>query len=663
MSDHWKTLASQFGIPGPADPPAAEKTPPVQDTGTATGRGQASTPEAFTRPRGPDPTIAADSANAAARSAESRAARQRSSMWGDDSETPEAVEKPVPPPRPVVETPRPVVETPRPVVEAPRPVAETSRPSDPLEAIANVQREPIVPGFNAPEGYPPEPPKAPVKRSAWDALIGTLGIKTSSETASPIRQPAPSREPSPNLRPAAPPERVSDRAAAEADSNAPAGRRDSTGRPGRDEPRRPPAFRSEPSVAESEPVGFGAGLIDDSPSAGSPSFPEETANGADGDRPRGRGRRGGARRRGRGQGDREAGEVADSDIGWDAGAAPGEAEPRGVEPRGVEPRADRPSRERPIRETFDSDAPAPRGVRDSGDLPEGAATGTDDAFGAPRRSRRRGQRQMMTADGLDLAPAAGERQRESVAPARDDDFARERPRRREESAGRERPPRPEVTRSEGSRPAAGRPDRDRPRPSESVARPADRRPPRSLPGDDDLFGPDEDLDAGFGAGLVAEPKPEGAAEDEPRRPRRRRGRRGRGGAAREDRPVSEGASEIDDSVDDSIDASLEVAPFDDDLEDDDEADRIRRRSRGGRNRGGRREPVAAVADGDSTVVDPPHRGETSRTEPVGDPKARMAPTWLETVSILVDSNIQRRSSGGGGGGGGQHRGGGRGGRR
>ena len=264
---------------------------------------------------------------------------------------------------------------------------------------------------------------------------------------------------------------------------------------------------------------------------------------------------------------------------------------------------------------------------------------------------------MMTADGLDVAPVAGERQREP-APPREDDFARERPRRREESAGRERPPRSEGTRAEGTRSEGGRPDRDRPRPSEASERPADRRPPRSLPGDDDSFELDEDLDAGFGAGLVSEPKAEGAGEDEPRRPRRRRGRRGRGGAAREDRPVSEESPEVDDS----LDVTLEVTPFDDDLEDDDEADRIRRRSRGGRSRGGRREAVATVADADDRVADQPHRGEASRQEPLGDPKARMAPTWLETVSILVDSNIQRRSSGGGGGGG-QHRGGGRGGRR
>jgi hypothetical protein len=91
---------------------------------------------------------------------------------------------------------------------------------------------------------------------------------------------------------------------------------------------------------------------------------------------------------------------------------------------------------------------------------------------------------------------------------------------------------------------------------------------------------------------------------------------------------------------------IDAPPFDDDLEDDDEADRLRRRSRGGRSRGGRR------PSGDREPLPGDRESEPAprAVDFVADPKARSVPTWLETVSLLVDSNIQRRSSGGGGGG-------------
>src|SRR5690606_34031954 len=136
-----------------------------------------------------------------------------------------------------------------------------ARPSDTLGEMSVVKREPPVPGFDVPESRSPERPEAPVKRSAWDTLISTLGIK-----------------------PAAEPEGQRPRAEA------------------------PAPERQKPAPVETADFGgFGAGLVD---SGNSPRRSEAAASAgrvdepsrrrdepagdreADDDRPRGRGRRG-----------------------------------------------------------------------------------------------------------------------------------------------------------------------------------------------------------------------------------------------------------------------------------------------------------------------------------------------------------------------------------
>ena len=52
-------------------------------------------------------------------------------------------------------------------------------PRDPLAEIVIRQPEPVVPGFDVPAPAPVA--EKPAKRSAWDTLIGTLGIKPASE--------------------------------------------------------------------------------------------------------------------------------------------------------------------------------------------------------------------------------------------------------------------------------------------------------------------------------------------------------------------------------------------------------------------------------------------------------------------------------------------------
>lgn len=104
----------------------------------------------------------------------------------------------------------------------------------------------------------------------------------------------------------------------------------------------------------------------------------------------------------------------------------------------------------------------------------------------------------------------------------------------------------------------------------------------------------------------------------------------------------EGSAELIDASDEVV----ELSAFDDDLEDDDQAERLRRRSRTGRSRAGLREP----GDRETATVDREPESTSRGTDFVADPKSRNVPTWLDTVSLLVDSNIQRRSSSGGGGG-------------
>jgi hypothetical protein len=81
------------------------------------------------------------------------------------------------------------------------------------------------------------------------------------------------------------------------------------------------------------------------------------------------------------------------------------------------------------------------------------------------------------------------------------------------------------------------------------------------------------------------------------------------------------------------------------LEDDDEAERIRHRSRGSRPEGGRAAGTRPDAGRPEATVEP-----RRPSRPAADRPDRDIPTWIDTVSLLVNANINRRSTGGNGGG-------------
>ncbi len=625
MSDHWKSILNQFGIPGPADPPA--KRTPEADAKSPSGN--AAEPE---KPKAVEPRAEKPVSEKAA--APAKPAAKRSSMWGDDGDDePAGVDSPA-------------ASSPATPASA-APAASQSSGDDPLEAIVSIDRGPTVPGFDPPRSDSPERPKTPIRRSAWDALIGTLGIKAPPETEHPPADSSRSDTPS---RPA---------------------RQSSAERPNR------PTER----IADTEPVaaddsgGFAAGLL--APPAASGREPSANRESTADREPRsGRGRRTGVRGRTR-QTEEDREPVS-----------------RRSAPRGRSP-------ERSSDEDFDWElASDDDDVADT--TPAKPAVADDDRRERPRRSRRRGQRQLLSVDDVDSGrdrpeiksdtaadePRAGRRgsARRPVNTERDSDRDSERPaaprgRRDSDSDSDDRPrrsPRGGADRGSAERGSAGRGGSDREGSrrgdggsrdvasrEESTAR-APARGGRSGRGqrDDDRDPVDDDFAAGFGSGLLddlddspasrddrAASPDDSSGDDEPRRPRRRRGRRGRGGSGSREEGSRDDAAPVSAKAD--LD-EVEVRPgFDDDLEDDDEADRLRRRSRGGRSRGPRRESAAGREPAED------------RDTPTGDAtaavtKPRSVPTWLDTVGLLVDSNIQRRPSGGDSRGG---RGSGRGGRR
>lgn len=213
MSDNWKNLLSQFGIPGPADPPETEKS-----------RSETYSPaEPTPEPRQESQYAPQAPADRAAENQRTTSHRRRSSMWGDESES---------------ESGSAVKGT------APLPV-------DPLRELSEIRSEPTVPGFDAPRHS--DEPKSPPRRSAWDTLISTLGIKSSA----PV-EPLP---PDPVLKPSRP--------SIPAPPQPPA---DTWGRMPNREPARPTARegsaytqsseRRAPSPSN-ETTGFGAGFSDD----------------------------------------------------------------------------------------------------------------------------------------------------------------------------------------------------------------------------------------------------------------------------------------------------------------------------------------------------------------------------------------------------------------
>ncbi|WP_372716265.1 hypothetical protein [Novipirellula sp.] len=154
-------------------------------------------------------------------------------------------------------------------------------------------------------------------------------------------------------------------------------------------------------------------------------------------------------------------------------------------------------------------------------------------------------------------------------------------------------------------------------------------------------------------------------EDSPRPRSRRRGRRGgrRGRNRDESSRSDEEVKDVD--SDDTADPFGELPSFVDDLEDDDEAEAIRReksRSQSGRgSRGNRDSKGRDSADPDSSSDTPSRsrgRGRRNESAAAGSVDRPSAPTWLETVSILVDANVENhKKTPARGGGGGRGRGG------
>lgn len=594
-------LLNQFGIPGPAEPPVSEEAAPKPAEPKAAAAGLAKEVPSFAKdlpssskaesglaretPAHPKPPTSFERPT---KPGAADAPRRRSSMWGDE------IEENVP--------------------AAPMPTASKAAPppmADPLREMAELRKtEPTVPGFDVPPSTSPEPPKAPVKRSAWDTLIGSLGIKSAS-----------SPEPEPVPPAAAPPAWKSRPAAASETLPSETPAREKTAYSGRVE-----SSRSERPAAEDRPSrepipakagGFGAGLID------SDERPESDA--------RSRHRRGGP-----------------ADIRDPTADRRGFDAPRGNRPE--------PSRE-PVGGFEDRDfVPPVRSRLDDirADAEPSFREAADDQEMPRRRSRRRGQRQRIAGEELgsvveggEIAGSVREPDRESLerrSPARVVD--EERGPRREQAAGRERRERPprEASGRERERESSGRS-----RPVEGVDRgPArsSRRPPRQeQPRGEavhEISGEalEDDLLVGFGEGLLDDVAEAVTPGDEERasRPRRRRGRRGRGrGGRSEEAATASPEAPIADAY---------LAPgFDDDLEDDDEAERIRHRSRGSRADAGRSAGVR------TDTARPEASAEPRRpSRPAADRPDRDIPTWIDTVSLLVNANINRRSSGGGGGG-------------
>lgn len=614
MSDNWKMLLNQFGIPGPAEPPASEEAAPEPAEPKAVTPGFAkevpsvpkevpSVPKAESSiaretPAQPKPPA---SFSRSAPPAVAEAPRRRSSMWGD--ETAEEPSAPVASPA---------------IRHAATPAA------DPLREMAEVRRtDPTVPGFDVPQSSSPEPPKAPAKRSAWDTLIGSLGIKTTN---------APEPEPALPVA-AAPPWKSRPAEAAETQpGEAPSRERQpSAGRSEAGRFERPDANERSPRESNAPRAGgFGAGLVDSDERSESSSRPRQ--------------RRGGPT---------EAREPAAERRSFDA--------PRGSRPE--------PTRE-PVADFEDRDFVPPGSSHETepeaNTGPDFREPADDQEMPSRRRSRRRGQRQLISGEDLEPVAESGEIGSPADAPAREPserraprrDSTEERAPRREASPTRERRERPARETSgrevSGREPFSGRESSGRPHPvegGERVAARSTRRPPRQEEPRGEEFlevtgdTPDDDLLLGFGEGLLDEVADVAAPGEEDRaaRPRRRRGRRGRGRGGRSEEATS---ADPEAPVADAF-----LAPeFDDDLEDDDEAERIRHRSRGSRSEASRSE-ASRAAGTRPEAGRPEAAAEPRRTSrPVADRPDRDIPTWIDTVSLLVNANINRRSTGGNGGG-------------
>lgn len=656
MSDHWKSLANFLGTPGPAEPVAKESTKKKPVT---------------------SPT---------------------SDDFGTESAAP------------------------------------SQPPRDPLAEIVDRQPDPIVPGFDVPRPAPVA--EKPAKRSAWDTLIGTLGIKTSSEPE-PVQEPerpvavsGPARiEPElPSLKSDAPAKRgfgsglvddVADddwnippakpeprhESRPEAKSPAPErefasrepsrGREDRGGRPersrdergrneqGRNEQGRRDAGRTESRGSESRSGEPRPARTSESRSSESRSKDSRSARPSEprrGDRPQRKG-------------------FADGLIDWDA--VPDDEYSRDPEFVTDDVELDIEDSDEPIAfgEPAELDEPAPRGRTDEDSRPRGRGRrgGSRNRGRGPERVEDQGP--AIIEDAVDWhaevdsdrepatrgEPARGDARRdgarddrrprreggrESGREPRRDEPRRDEPRREEarrdeprrDEARREVPSREEARRDDqpasettgesrrrgrrGQRQQMGAPDVE----SRGRRDPLPREREASFADDDDLI-IDESVEPELFGEVVAE------AGEAPSRPRRRRGRRGRGGSGerggREQGPAER--SSTDRASGEPRHPSERSAPaarggfeeelpldaidpieLDDDHEDAEEVERIRRGRRRGRGRGdSRSRSETSDVAGDSSAPTAAGSDEPSSG------RQRSVPTWLDTINLLVDSNVER----------------------
>ncbi len=294
---------------------------------------------------------------------------------------------------------------------------------------------------------------------------------------------------------------------------------------------------------------------------------------------------------------------------------------------------------------------------------------TSDDEGPRRSSRRRGRRgirQRMSEEDADRleSPPRGEEEPDSTSPRRRgvrDVSTSQQPAQRESA-----PRRSEVTRTdedeirgasrddkrESSR-GRGR-DRNRDRDRGPRGERTDVRPRRDAEADLDSDFEEVD-DDDFGIGLMEDAVEPMLADDDtasaaPRSRSRRRGRRGRRRSGPETTDVSRRDVE-DDVEEDELDNELEIVGFDDDHEDDEDDEEVEQIRSGSRRRprsrrSGRSETPAADVNAAETT---PRANRDTGTEGVPDAEAgrrRDIPTWLETVELLVNANIENHNRGG-----------------
>ena len=373
----------------------------------------------------------------------------------------------------------------------------------------------------------------------------------------------------------------------------------------------------------------------------------------DEDRPRSRGRRGGSRNRGRGdiRSEEKVPAASGDEIGWNDEVADDDVSPVRTQ---VPSQADASRDAGPRR---DDGRDSSRGGRGREPRRDSAPRDSTPRDSAPRDSSPRGEGRR--------EPLRDEPRREAAPP-------REGQRR---EPVREDARRDEARRDAPAREVARRPDRTEDAPAADGARRSGRRGQRQqMSGESASTGPnprvnreevprlpDADLDYDD---LMSEELPSPTADaassdsaDGLTRPRRRRGRRGRGGSSNASPTSDRGSIDRTEPADEvgfedvgfeDVGFAAELSPdaidaveLNDDLDDDVEAERVRRGRRRGRGRGEPRERSDSPVGADSTTSERSTSERSTTDESAAGSKNRGVPTWLDTVSLLVEPNIER----------------------